>query len=202
MWRSLILGSAGDRRDGAYGRWDRRREAISSNQEVVDLIISRWGVHLGLQPEVGMPPSLKHPRQPIHQSMSQSGLFLDGGIGGPQRPKCQAFNDGKLVESWFRSMQSPSPAVVGCPWDERDGRVLATPVLCAAIGKLMKPSSPIMAWFLPCQKVVCTPAARPPTAATTLSVYRDRRTRLPDCSTCALADPNADRCAYLSSATG
>lgn len=43
MWRPWILGSAGDRRDGAYGRWDRRREAISSNQEVDDLIISRWG---------------------------------------------------------------------------------------------------------------------------------------------------------------
>lgn len=67
--RRWALGSAGDRRAGAYGRWDRRREGdqqYHSNQEVVDLIISRLAggalLHWGLQPEVGMAPSLKHPR--------------------------------------------------------------------------------------------------------------------------------------------
>lgn len=95
-------------------------------------------------------------------------------------------------------MQSPSLVLVGYPWDERDGRGLATSLLCAAIGKQMKPSSPIMAWFLPCQKVVCTRAGlqrgHPPR-------YRATMTGGPECSTCAQADPNVDRCAYLSPAT-
>lgn len=112
-----------------------------------------------------------------------------------------SFQRGELGEIQFASMQSPSPVVVGCPWDERDCRALATPVLCAAIGKLMKPSSPIMAWSIPCGKVVCTFAPR---LATTLSGYLDWSTRQADCSSAPAhrQTPNVDRCSYLSSAAG
>ena len=98
---------------------------------------------------------------------------------GPQRPQRQAFDDGGLEDLQLRSMQSPSPVVVGCPWDERDGRALATSVLWVVIGKRMKPtsSSPFTASFITCKKVVCTPTAAIRLPGT-LSDYRGSKTRL------------------------
>lgn len=53
-------------------------------------------------------------------------------------------------------MQRPSPALVGCAWDERRQRALATPVVCTTIGEPLKPHSPIITRWPPCQPGVHT----------------------------------------------